>query len=66
MDDDKAAIAYTFDSVGHDVFLVVDGQRIAKTEFLVANVSRARWTVIEKGWEVGGTLGQPVIVRTAA
>ena len=60
------AVAFNFDSVGPDVFLVVDGQRIAVTKLLVPSTARARWTVIEKGFEVTGTLGQPVIVRTAA
>ena len=60
------AVAFNFDSVGSDVFLVVDGQRIAVTKLLVPSTARARWTVIEKGFEVTGTLGQPVIVRTAA
>jgi hypothetical protein len=65
MNDDKAAIAmnenYTFESAGTDVFLVVDGHRVAVTKFLVPSTARARWTVIEDGWRVDGTLGQPII-----
>jgi hypothetical protein len=57
---------YRFESAGEDVYLLVAGQRIAMTKLLVPSTARARWTVIEKGFEVTGTLGQPVIVRTAA
>jgi hypothetical protein len=52
---------YRFESAGEDVYLLVDGQRIAVTKLLVPSTSRARWTVIEDGWRVDGTLGQPII-----
>jgi hypothetical protein len=59
MSDDKAP--YYFDSVGEDVFLLVDGQRIAKTKFLAASGSKPKWTIIAEGWTVSGDLGRPII-----
>jgi hypothetical protein len=63
-------IAYYFDSVGPDVYLVVeDGKRIAKTKFLAASGSKPQWIMLpgaDATWTVTGTLGQPVIVRIAA
>ena len=60
---------YRFESVSEDVYLVVAGERIATTKFLVPSTSRAKWIMLpgaEATWTVTGTLGQPVIVRTAA
>ena len=55
------AVTYNFDSVGEDVFLLVDGQRIARTKLLAASGSKPKWTVIAEGWTVSGDLGRPVI-----
>jgi hypothetical protein len=54
-------VTYNFDSVGEDVFLLVDGQRIARTKLLAASGSKPKWTVIAEGWTVSGDLGRPII-----
>ena len=35
---------YRFESVSEDVYLVVAGERIATTKFLVPSTSRAKWS----------------------
>jgi hypothetical protein len=49
-------MAFYFDSDGFDLFLCVGDQRIAKR-------LNAKWVVIAAGWQVTGTLQQPVIVH---
>ena len=52
-------VAYYFDSVGPDVYLVVeDGKRIAKTKFLAASGSKPKWIMLpgaDATWTVTGS-----------